>query len=203
MTLKYFSVLTDYSNQPNLIISNLLSQRYLLFQLRISHCIQLPCLLNLLSFRIVVQLSLSFITLTFLKIQARYFGKCSLSCIYEFSMCGQSRNRINEPWARFSFRMMAPYFSGGIFVSWAVTWRAVVGTLKTDKGQVSPLTLPLEAWGWERLHFARSVGDCGRAGRGELTCIVTFPSEMHPKEKMPSLWHKRPHQGLSEMEGQG
>lgn len=32
MTLKYFSVLTDYSNQPNLIISNLLSQRYLLLQ---------------------------------------------------------------------------------------------------------------------------------------------------------------------------
>lgn len=103
-----------------------------------------------------------------------------------------------------NFRMTAPYLGGCIFVSWAVTWRAAVGTLKTDKGQVSPLTLPLEAWAWERLHFAGSVGDCGRGGRGELTCIVTFPSEIYPKEKMPSLWHKSPafHQGLSQMEGQ-
>lgn len=86
MTLKYFSMFTDYSNQPNLIISSLLSQRYLLLEKK-----KVPVQVPIEDFSLhsvamslkspLIQNSRSavfvFHPLTFLKIQASYFGKCS------------------------------------------------------------------------------------------------------------------------------
>lgn len=130
-------------------------------------------------------------------------------------MYGHSRNRINEPWVRFSPKgnKICTYLQlqddSSIF-GW-MHIRFLGCDLKSSswdiKDRQRPGKPPNTAVGSMSLgtpHFAGSIEDCGRCGRGEITCIVTFPSEIYPKEKMPSLWHKSPafHQGLSQMEGQ-